>query len=392
VLCVISPGAGCWYHVHRQASSLGTPGNKQPHAAAAAADDSIISHQAGRQCCNAVMPDNSCLKPARVGGFGCQGEATEERPKTATVTRPSAEWPALYPAPPLPPIAPQIFPPGFATLGPKPASASYQRPGSQPGTPVLSMHARRHGLCATLPYSIEARTRCVHVVPARPSNLHCRRLKAVAMDFSHFSFDAASSRAPEYDAELAAMTVSPTSTRLPPLPARLPTPPPCSMGDLAQILDQQSLRIAIVPVQKSANEPLTPPGDDVTFATALPERRPHLSLSTSRINSATLRMQRQANVRLQSSSSHIKDISLLVEKMIEAEDQCNVCEHKPSLPPSPTSDDEGISMEYTVPNPTAALRTLLPFYRAGDRVDGCTRVSKNARMRRRPRLTARLSK
>ncbi|KAF2677820.1 hypothetical protein K458DRAFT_423668 [Lentithecium fluviatile CBS 122367] len=203
------------------------------------------------------------------------------------------------------------------------------------------------------------------------------------MDFSHFSFDAAPTRAREHDAERAAMNVSPTSTRLPPLPARLPTPPPCSMGDLAQILNQQSLRL-VVPSHKSANEPLTPPSDEDTFATALPQPRPQLSLSTSRLNSATLRMQRQANVRMQSSSSHIKDISTLVERMIEAEDQCRICEQKPSLPPSPTSEDEGISMDYTVTNPKSEPRSLPLFYRAGDRNPGCTRVAKNTRMRRRP--------
>jgi hypothetical protein len=209
------------------------------------------------------------------------------------------------------------------------------------------------------------------------------------MDFSHFSFDAASIRASEHAAERVAMDVSPTATNLPPLPARLPTPPPCSMGDLADILDQQSLRIAIVPSQKLAYEPITPPSDDVTFATQL--SRPHLTLSTSRLNSATLRMQRQANVRMQTSSSHIRDISSLVEKMVEAEYQCNVCEHKLSMPPSPTSEDEGISVEYNPPKPTTKHHSI-PFYRAGDRLDGCTRVSKNARMRKRPGTAKRASK
>lgn len=242
---------------------------------------------------------------------------------------------------------------------------------------------------SSLPYSIAGPlhldSRFVPYGSSRPPHI-------AAMDFSHFSFDAASIRASEHDVDRAAMNVSPTSADVPPLPARLPTPPPCSMGDLAHILDQQSLRITVVASQKLAGEPLTPPSDHVSFAAALPHQRPQLTLSTSRLNSATLRMQRQANVRMQSSLSHIRDISTLVEKMVAAEDQCNVCEHKPSMPPSPTSEDEGIGMEHTVANTKVAYRHSIPFFRAGDRLDGCTRVSKNARMRRRPQMMKRASK
>lgn len=205
------------------------------------------------------------------------------------------------------------------------------------------------------------------------------------MDFSHFSFDGPSTRFAE-----PARDVSPTTTtQLPPLPARLPTPPSCSMAHLTDILDQQSLRVAVPPSQKPVNEPLTPPDDDVMlpFATMPSERRPQLTLSTARLNSVTLRMQRQANVRMQSSASHIKDISTLVQRMVETGDQCTVCDHKPTTPPSPTSDDdEGISMEYSVSNARLEFRSI-PYYRAGDRVEGCARVTKHARMRRRPRTT-----
>lgn len=204
------------------------------------------------------------------------------------------------------------------------------------------------------------------------------------MDFSHFSFAGPSTHAAE-----PVQDVSPTTTtQLPPLPERLPTPPSCSMAHLAHILDQQSLRIAVPPAWKPVSEPLTPPDDAVLpFATAPAEPRPQLSLSTARLNSATLRMQRQANVRMQSSAAHIKDISTLVERMVETGDQCTVCDPKPATPPSPTSDDEGISMEYNVSNPKLEFRSI-PYYRAGDRVEGYARVTKHARMRRRPRTSA----
>ncbi|KAJ4292714.1 hypothetical protein N0V90_009377 [Kalmusia sp. IMI 367209] len=200
--------------------------------------------------------------------------------------------------------------------------------------------------------------------------------------FRDFSFDAPSRHLPQHCPERAVLNVSPTSTSPSPfpLPARLPTPPPCSINDLAQALNKQDLRVIVDPRYKASHEPLTPP-DDVTFSHALPER-PQLSLSTARLNSATLRMQRQAHVRMQSSSSHVKDIASLVEQMIQVGDQCNVCSRK-SKPPSPVSseEDEGVSMDYT-PSAKEEIRSMLPFYRAGDRIDGSTRVTKRPRMRK----------
>jgi hypothetical protein len=275
------------------------------------------------------------------------------------------------------------FLPPRCPLGREPAQASYQRPGTQPSPTIVCAPLR---LIVTGPAAFRVSSRLKRL---QDDSRLC------TMDFSHFSFDSTSVRASEYEAERAAMNVSPTSTSLPPLPARLPTPPPCSMGDLAHILDQQSLRIVVVPSQSRASEPLTPPSEDVAFATALSHPRPQLTLSTTRLNSATLRMQRQANVRMQSSSSHRRDIDALVRKMVDSADQCNVC--KPSTPPSPTYEDEGIAMEHsrTDPCPTTNAKfdlRSIPFFRAGDRLDGCTRVSKATRMRRRRDAAKRASK
>ncbi|KAF2450559.1 hypothetical protein P171DRAFT_426907 [Karstenula rhodostoma CBS 690.94] len=199
--------------------------------------------------------------------------------------------------------------------------------------------------------------------------------------FRDFSFDPPSRR-PDHHTESAALSVSPTSTSPMLFPARPPTPPPssCDINDLAQALTRQDLRVVIDPKFTAPNEPLTPPSDDDTFEKHLP-RRPQLSVSTARMNSATLRMQRQANVRMQSSLAHIKDISSLVEKMIQV-DQCNVCEPKlKSSPPPALEEDEGVNMDYT-PTAKEQIRFMLPFYRAGDRLDGSTRVSKKPRMRK----------
>lgn len=203
--------------------------------------------------------------------------------------------------------------------------------------------------------------------------------------FRDFSFDAPPRRPAQDMAERDFMGTSPTSTTPSPFdfPSRLPTPPPCSVNDLATALNKQDLRVIIDPnyQPRSPWEPLTPP-DDASFVHNLPEP-PKLSLSTVRLNSATLRMQRQANVRLQSSATHVKDIASLVEKMIEVEDQCTVCTRK-SKAPSPTpslEQDEGVSMDYT-PSAKEEMHSMLPFYRAGDRIDGSTRVTKRPRMRR----------
>lgn len=228
-----------------------------------------------------------------------------------------------------------------------------------------------------LPLCSASRPRLLSALTSKSSLQHPTFNAHMASLFRHFSFDPAS-RLPSPDPVLA--SVSPMSTSPLLLPARLPTPPPCSVGDLAQALHQQHLRIDTS--FKALNAPLTPPSDDDASPCTLPEHLP--SSSTNRLNSAALRMQRQANVRMQSSPSHIKDISSLVEKMIAVEDQCNVCHRKPRAPPSPKlsdDDDEGVNMDYT-PSPKEELRYLLPMYRAADRVEGTTRVSKKPRMRK----------
>ncbi|KAF9729094.1 hypothetical protein PMIN06_012593 [Paraphaeosphaeria minitans] len=209
----------------------------------------------------------------------------------------------------------------------------------------------------------------------------------MAFLFRDFSFDAPS-RLPDHHhlhhhhTESATLSVSPTSTLPMLFPARPPTPPPssCDINDLAQALTRQHLRLVVDPNFRASNEPLTPPSDHDTFEKHMPPP-PQLSLSTARMNAATLRMRRQANVRMQSSLAHVKDISSLVEKMIKV-DQCNVCEPKSKPSPSPAvDDDEGVHMDYT-PTAKEQIRSMLPLYRAGDRLDGSTRVSKKPRVRK----------
>lgn len=85
---------------------------------------------------------------------------------------------------------------------------------------------------------------------------------------------------------------------------------------------------------------------------------------------------------MQSSPAHAKDIASLVEKMIQVEDQCNIYDRKSKSFSTATLDhDEGVDMDY-IPTAKEQIRSALPFYRAGDRIDAGARVSKKPRMRK----------
>jgi hypothetical protein len=211
----------------------------------------------------------------------------------------------------------------------------------------------------------------------------------MASMFRNFSFDPASPPSySDYEADRAAMNVSPTSK-----PdsrdyyfSRPPTPP-CSIGDLAAKLNQQSLRID--PRQGSRSPgPRTSPSDDYasqSLAHAAPQP------TYSRVSASLLRMQRQSSARMQCSSTHVRDISRLVQ-MIADEEQCTVNDSaSPSSSTSmassrstSTSSDEAIDMDYDVAAQGVQALISMPRWRANDRRDSCIRVAKPVRMRRRP--------
>ncbi|KAL6153529.1 hypothetical protein ACJBU6_08674 [Exserohilum turcicum] len=213
-----------------------------------------------------------------------------------------------------------------------------------------------------------------------------------------------------YEAERAAMNVSPTSKALPPVyDALRPPTPPCTMGDLALQLNQQSLRINTALAAYPARPP-TPESDHEQG----PSHRTHQGRPTySRIATSVLRMQRQHNSRMQCTSSHARDIAKLV-KMIEHEQQCTVSDPSPatkspaspspspapsssSSPPAPPSarararpsgHDEGVDMDYDMPSKAIDAMVATPAWRAADRRDSCARVTKSVRMRKRSRENA----
>jgi hypothetical protein len=200
--------------------------------------------------------------------------------------------------------------------------------------------------------------------------------------FRDFSFAPASLPSySAYEADRAAMNVSPTSkpdSRQHYL-TRPPTPP-CTIGDLALQLNQQSLRI-----DTSAHDdcpgPLTPPGDDELIA---PAPRPVYS----RVAASLLRMQRQSSSRMQCSSSHVRDISRLVQ-MIEEQEQCTIKDVTSQGSSTSTSTlsslsgDEGIDMDFDTPTKGFEVMVGVPQFKAVDPRDSCTRVARQVRMRKR---------
>jgi hypothetical protein len=224
-----------------------------------------------------------------------------------------------------------------------------------------------------------------------------------ALQFRNFSFE----RHPPsfHEMERAAMNVSPTSTPSEyPLPLQRPPTPPPTLGDLAHVFGQQSLHVEPLPLHvevdpaynfSPSNEPITPPADESLFPcdSAPTADRP----TYSRISTASLRLQRQSNARRHCSSSHLKNISKLVEQMVEEEDQCNVCDKTSPVPSSSSSvadEDEGVDMDYTPPSPLLHddLAYTVRFRRSGDRLNSSAAVSKNVRMRKPSKITKRSSR
>ncbi|KAJ4375442.1 hypothetical protein N0V86_006973 [Didymella sp. IMI 355093] len=207
--------------------------------------------------------------------------------------------------------------------------------------------------------------------------------------FRDFSFGASSPSLADHEAERALMNCSPTSIPTTPERAysRPPTPPPCTMGDLAQLMGGQKLFISTSRSQHTPAGPPTPPSEDDTFPAE--QLDPQASRPTyCRASASIMRMQRQANSRLQCCSSQARDISRLV-RMIQDEEQCTVSDtdaRSASASASATvaaGDDEGIDMDYDCSLRVTEPLFSRPPYRAGDRHNDSVRVSKNVRMRKR---------
>ncbi|KAF2713683.1 hypothetical protein K504DRAFT_462192 [Pleomassaria siparia CBS 279.74] len=239
-------------------------------------------------------------------------------------------------------------------------------------------------------------TTTICIAPSRPRYPPLRPPKhntqtTMTTMFREFSFEAASRHLPAlHEQERAVTNVSPFSPS-PQLPSRLPTPPPCSIGELAYRFDQHSLHTEVDPEYRFY-EPLTPPNDHFSFPGELLDAPPQQASCYQRLSAASLRKQRQANTRMQCSPSHLDDISSLVQRMIETGDQCRICQHKSQTRSnaSTSDDDEGVDMDFH-PAPQEAHTPNRKIRRSGERLSGGTAVSKNVRMRRKSAITKRLS-
>ncbi len=215
--------------------------------------------------------------------------------------------------------------------------------------------------------------------------------------FRHFSFDPVSPPAYHlYEAERAAMNCSPTS-RPTQAPCRPPTPP-CTVGDLAVILNQQTLRID----PRTSGCPSGLPSPPMEECESSPQHFEQTRPTYSRVATSLLRIQRQANSRMQCCTSHIRDISHLV-KMIEDEEQCNIYNmssrssstssaSSSSASSTASSDDEAIDMDYDKADPPSTGLFIASQWTSAQRNGSAMRVARPVRMRKPVKHTSKITK
>lgn len=107
-----------------------------------------------------------------------------------------------------------------------------------------------------------------------------------------------------------------------------------------------------------------------------------------RPHSPSRRMQRQVNTRLLCSMSHAKDISSLLDKMLEEKEQCNVLSQ--STLSAPVEVDEGYNssdaatgLSESRRSSIAISRSRMEFRRSSELKSTCARVSKPVQVRKR---------
>jgi len=206
--------------------------------------------------------------------------------------------------------------------------------------------------------------------------------------FQNFSFQAASRHPSDLELERAYMNVSPTSSPWPlPHPAE---PSAVTIGELSQRFSEHTIEIDPNYQRTSYFDLPTPPTpshdrytQDVDSAYSS-RRTSYVHVSYNGLSPAAIRLQRQTNVRLQCNTSHVKDISSLVERMMDKGEQCRICTRprsKDSLSATSSDDDEGHtkSRQSSISErPTVTLK----YRRSGERLSGQTCVSKSVRLRK----------
>ncbi|OCL12233.1 hypothetical protein AOQ84DRAFT_352621 [Glonium stellatum] len=203
--------------------------------------------------------------------------------------------------------------------------------------------------------------------------------------FRNFSFEAASRHASAVDSDRACASVSPTSTPDPPSRDQhhLSAPPAVSIGELALRFGEQNLEVDPRYQGTSFFDPSAASEEDFLFSTDPENSNRHQSYAS--LSPAAIRQQRQANMRLQCSASHAKDISSLVERMVNSGDQCVICTPRESrsaiLPAASGFEEDDYASVRRSTNADGTTFTLR-YRRSGEILSNQACVSKNIRLRK----------
>ena len=203
--------------------------------------------------------------------------------------------------------------------------------------------------------------------------------------FRNFSFEAASRHPSAVDSDRACANVSPTSTPDPPSrnQNRPSTPPAVSMGELALRFGEQNLEVDPRYQGTSFLEPAAPSDEDFLFSTDPENSNQHLSYAS--LSPAAIRQQRQANVLLQCNASHARDISSLVERMVDNGEQCVISAPRPlrsGLLPAKSDFEEDDYASIKRSTHSDGTTYALKYRRSGDVLSNQACVSKNIRLRK----------
>lgn len=208
--------------------------------------------------------------------------------------------------------------------------------------------------------------------------------------FKDFSFAAPSQSSPIASDPTGYWNISPTTTP-PPSPGYSNTMAhdrQSSIADLTQKFYCQTISSGSLPSSRAYHDLPTPPSEPDEPSELDPWAIPSLddSQSFDTYSAASIRSQRQANVRWQCSESHAKDIASLIEDMISTGEQCiftpRTSRTNSTAPSSPGSDEESRPSCRRTSTSTLPLRQGLKYKRSGENLKGAC-VARDVRVRKR---------
>ena len=163
--------------------------------------------------------------------------------------------------------------------------------------------------------------------------------------FEHFSFKQnAVAHGSSTTSTANSTAVSPTSTRSSSPSLHQAGSSSTSILELSRQFSEHSIDQCLrrAPALRPSRQPSTDPSPSHSHDSSIRSSRSSTSSFSSLLSNTTnysdmsstaIRLQRQAHTRMQAENTHLRDISTLVQKMINDGDQCMVCTH-PSEEPS----------------------------------------------------------